>query len=88
MKQIFFDDDISEKPECSVVDARSLSNWKMIDFKDGINKHLIKISSIKVIPNNKEVRERNRENKVFDGCRIVRERKIRVEPSLKRIKSK
>jgi len=47
--QIFFDDNINDNLECSIVDIRSASTGKKIEYRNAIGKYMVKVESDKVI---------------------------------------
>jgi hypothetical protein len=51
VQQIFFDDSISDNPNCSTVDIRDLVTGEIIPYKKAINKYIVKVEPDKAILN-------------------------------------
>jgi hypothetical protein len=49
MHQIFFDDNISDKLDCSIVDIRNAITGEKIEYRNAINKYMVKVEPHKAI---------------------------------------
>ena len=49
VQQIFFDDSISDNPNCNTVDIRDLITGETIPYKKAINKYIVKVEPDKAI---------------------------------------
>lgn len=47
--QIFFDDNISEDPQCSIVDIRNAFTGEKIEYKEAIDKYMVQVEPNKAI---------------------------------------